>query len=247
MKNTKTALITGSSRGIGKATALRLAEDGFKIIINYKNDSSQKEVRAIARLLQRKKREFLIVQADITKENEVARMILETEDRFGTLDVLVNNAGINKTESFSGFNLDDFNHILDTNLKASVLVTKYALPLLRRSTDPKIIFLSSSNSFIGSNSRLSYVVSKSGVNGITRALALELAPKILVNTVVPGYIETRMTRFSPKALKEKLKKIPCNRLGQPNEVAKLISFLVSNQNTYITGQCIHIDGGMFLS
>ncbi len=243
----KTALITGGVTGIGRAAVLRLSDDGFRVIINYKGSENIEDIHFLNEILKRKDKEYLFIKADITKEIEIKNMINKVIKKFKRLDVLVNNAGINQTQSFQKLKLKDFDKILETNLRGAVLVTKYALPLLRKSKEPKIIFISSINSFLGSISRSSYIVSKSGILGLTKALALELAPKILVNTIVPGYINTQMLKFGREPLNKKIKRIPLKRLGKSEEVAGLVSFLCSSDSSYITGQSIHINGGLFLA
>lgn len=244
----KTALVTGGAEGIGRAVVLRLAEDGYAVVVNYKDAKTRRQAVALGAELKKKKREHLIFRADITKENEVKALFAKIKDKYGLLGALVNNAGINQTESFELLNFNNFDKIIDTNLRGAMLVTKYSLPLLKKSSAPRIIFISSVNSFIGSPHRASYVVSKSGIVGLTRALAVELAPKILVNAVVPGYIDTNMFwKFSRGPLKEKIKRIPLQRLGKPEEVASVVSFLCSHDAPYITGQSIHVNGGLYLN
>lgn len=245
MRYPKVALITGGAGGIGGAITERLAEDGFSVVLNY--NKSEKQAKKIARKLRQQGKHCLPIKADITNETAVTKMIKKTIATFKSLDVLVNNAGINRTQSFEEMTWPDYEELLDTNLRGAIIVTKQALPYLNKSKTAKIIFIASDNAFIGSSRRLAYVVSKSGILGLVKALTLELSPNILVNGIAPGYIETRMTKFSKNELKEKLKKIPLKRLGKPEEVASLVSFLVSDDNTYMTGQVIHINGGLFLS
>lgn len=244
----KTALVTGGVEGIGRAVVLRLVDDGFRIAINYKDAKTKNYAELLAENLRKKNADFMIIKADISQEKQVREMMRIIKNRFGGLDVVVNNAGINQTEIFAKLDLRRFNDVLQTNLFGSVLVTKHALPLLKKSNDPRIIFISSVNSFIGSPHRAAYIVSKSGILGLSRALAAELAPKILVNTVVPGYIDTKMFhKFSRGPVGEKIKKIPLGRIGRPEEVASVVSFLCSQDASYITGQCIHVNGGLYFS
>ena len=143
---------------------------------------------------------------------------------------------------------NEVDHIFNTNFKGAFLITKHALPHLQKSKDARIIFLASTNSFTGSPKRAIYAASKSSLLGLTKTLALELAPNILVNAVVPGYIETRMLiQYSSKPRNEKLKAIPLNRFGKPEDVANAVAFLCSKDSSYITGQCLHVNGGYFLS
>ncbi len=242
----KVALITGSSRGIGKAIVLRLADDGFRVVINY--NKSKVEAFKIAETLKKRKKEFIIVKADVSKEAEVKKMIGIVINKFKSIDVIVNNAGINQNQKLENLKIKDFNKIIDTNLKGNVLVTKYSLPFLKRSKYSRIIFISSTNSFIGSPRKIAYTISKSAILGLAKSLALDLAPKILVNTIVPGYINTEMFRkFDTKTNEHRINQIPIRRLGKPEEVASLVSFLCSSDASYITGQCFHVNGGVFLS
>lgn len=243
----KTALITGASSGIGKAIALRLAADGFRVVINYKDIEGEKHAMFLVKTLSQKT-DAIAVKADIAKEKEVKQMIGVISKNFGSLDVVINNAGINQTKGFEKLTMTDFDSVMSVNLRGAILVSKYSLPLLQKSKSGRLIFISSSSVFIGSRGRVSYAVSKSGIIGLARILALELAPKILVNTVVPGYINTNMfKKFSRGPTGQKIKKIPLGRIGKPEEVAAVVSFLCSGDSSYITGQCIHVNGGLYFS
>lgn len=244
----KTALVTGGARGIGKAIVQELANNDFAVIINY--NKSRKPAAALERLLIKQNKECFFVKADISKRAEVEKMTRAIKRRFKSLDALINNAGIiydKKDQKLENLNWEEYENTLNTNLTGALMTTKSLLPLLKKSRHPRVVFIASSLAFIGSRRRFAYVVSKAGIVGAVRALAMEMAPDILVNAAVPGYIKTRMANFSKKELAEKLKKIPLKRLGTPEETAKLVSFLASPQNTYITGQCIHINGGLFFS
>lgn len=239
-----TALITGGAKGIGRAIVFQLANDGFRVVINY--NKSKKEAFEVADILKQKNKKYFLIKADISKESETKKMIGEISKEFGSLDVLANNAGVIKIQPFRALSLNDLDGIFNTNLRGSILVTKLALPLLEKSSNPRIIFISSTSAFIGSNSQFAYSVSKAGIIGAVRSLALELAPRnILVNAVVPGYINTSMINLVKKQMKARIKKIPLGRIGKPEEVAELVSFLASPRNSYITGQCIHINGGRY--
>jgi len=242
----KTALITGGARGIGRAIVLQLAADGFRVIVNY--NKSKKEALELADILRQKNQDFLVIKADISKEKEAKKMMEVIRKKSKSLDVLVNNAGIIITQPFCNLKLNSFDKIIQTNLRGNILVTKYALPLLKKSNNSKIIFILSSSAFVGSSSQFAYVVSKAGLVGAVRALALELAPAgILVNGVVPGYVNTQMASTVKKQMQAGIKKIPLSRIGESQEVAALVAFLASAKNTYITGQCIHINGARFMA
>lgn len=241
----RVALVTGGSRGIGRAIVLRLSDEGFRVVINY--NESKKEALELTNLLRQKNRGHLLIKADISNEREVKKMMEMVRKECQSLDVLINNAGIIKSQPLGELELKDFDRVIDTNLRGSVLVTKYGLPLLKRSTDSKVIFIVSSSAFVGSGTQFAYTISKAGLVGTIRALALELAPLgILVNGVAPGYIDTQMASSVKNQMKTGIKKIPLGRIGKPEEVAELVAFLASPRNTYITGQCIHINGGRYM-
>ena len=190
----------------------------------------------------------MLVRADVAHESEVREMIRLINAKYGRIDLVINNAGANKTHSISAFNLKDFQNIMNVNLLGSIFVTKYALPLLKRAEDPRIIFVGSMNYFVGSPYRTAYNISKSGLIGLTRSLATELAPKICVNAVIPGYINTEMLKkFSIESPKKRIQKILLGRLGKPDDVANVVSFLCSKDSSYITGQCIHVNGGAYFA
>lgn len=244
MKSGRVALITGASRGIGKAIALQLARDGFTVIINYHH--KDKDLHDTEQGLKDIEASYCLIKADVTRGKDVHRIFKIVKKRFGIIDVVVNNAGLNQTKSFVKLKPDDIDKIINTNLTSVFKITAMAVPLMRLSRSPRIIFISSLNSFVGSINRSVYASSKSGLIGLSRSLAQELAPKFLVNTVVPGYIDTPMLKkFSQEPLSKKVEKIPLRRFGTPKEVAELIAFLASDKSSYITGQCIHINGGVY--
>ncbi len=244
----RTALITGGITGIGRAITSRLARDGFSLAINYKGSEKNSFIRSLRKELEFHNVKYVLIKADISKILEVERMIKIVEKNFGKVDALINNAGINQNQNFSNLDFSNFDKILDVNLRGAVMITKYTLPLFEKALLPRIIFISSVNAFVGSAARVAYTVSKSGLLGLTKALALELAPKVLVNSIVPGYIDTDMfRRFKSENPYTKIKRIPLKRIGLPEDVAGAASFLCSPDSSYITGQCIHVNGGLFLS
>lgn len=243
-----TALITGASTGIGRAIAQRLAEDGFRVLVNYKHSSSDRLALSFASALREKKRECFLIRADVSKESEVKKMMEAVQKKFGILDVVVNNAGINQTKQFNRTRLTDFKDVVDVNLYGGILVVSHALPMLKKAKSPRVIFISSATAFLGSKNRSAYVVSKSALLGLHRALALDLAPQILVNSVVPGYVDTELFRKSNRRpVSEKIARIPLRRIGKPEDIAGAVSFLCSKHASYITGQSIHVNGGLFFT
>lgn len=245
---TKTALITGGVNGIGRAITLRLVKDGFRVIVNYKQFASNKIAQSLATTLKNTGKDYLIIRADISKSAEVKSMIKKIKEKFGSLDVIINNAGINQAKELRHTSDADIKNIISTNLYGGIYVVRAALPLLKKSPSARIIFISSATAFLGSKNRIGYVTSKSAILGLHKALALDLAPHILVNSVVPGYVDTQMFRkFNRKPIADKIKRILVGRIGKPDDIAGVVSFLCSEDASYITGQSIHVNGGLFFT
>lgn len=246
--NQKTVLISGAATGIGRATAMRLARDGFFVCLDYKNESSSKELKSLKKELDSISAKYLPIKADITLDTDVKKMVSLIKKERGALDALINNAAISKIQSIAKFQLDEWDEVLRTNLTSAALLTKECLPLLKKTKTPRIIFIGSMGFFKGSAGRLAYTVSKGGVLGLCRSLAHELAPKFLVNAIIPGYINTDMLhKFRVEPTDSQLKRILLKRYGEPEDVAGAVSFLCSKDASYITGQSIHINGGAYLS
>lgn len=248
LKTRPVALVTGGTRGIGKAIVEQLLQDGFFVIINYREESEN--TKKIRLTLQKKSPHLYFFKADIADEKTIKTIFRKIKKEIKTLDVIVNNAGIinEKDETLENISLPKLHKIINTNIFGSIHILKEALSLIKKSSRGRIIFINSAISFVGSKNQFGYALSKTAAVGIVRALTLELAPwNICVNAIVPGSIRTRMIRQTGIALQEKLKKIPLGRLGEPKEVANLVSFLCSTKSNYITGQHIHINGGRFFS
>lgn len=250
----KVALVTGGGRGIGQAIVEELSRRGFIVVFNQRsvpagvNESRVKKTAKGELLLLRKG--VYWAQVDVAKESEVQAFADRIGKKFGRLDAVINNAGIidtSKDETLETLDEENFRDSMTTNFFGSVSVTRHCLPWLRKSGSAKVLYVLSSLTFTGSKRRFSYVTSKSALLGLVRALAIELSPDILVNGVVPGYIQTRMAKFTKEELANRLSRIPRGRLGTPEEVAKIVGFLASDDNTYITGQCLHIDGGLYMA
>jgi 3-oxoacyl-[acyl-carrier protein] reductase len=240
----KTAIITGASRGIGKAVAQIFSENGAFVGINYnKNDKKAKET---INQIKNKGGKAILLKGDISKPNDVKSVVKKFVSETKKLDILVNNAGIYKRNSFEDISNDKWNEILQTNLTGSFYMCKQAISFMKPGS--KIIFISSQLAFKGTNHGADYASSKAGMNGLMRSLALELArKKINVNAVAPGTIDTDLiSNYSEKIRKQRIKEIPLNRLGTPDDIAKTCLFLASDLSDYITGETINVNGGLYI-
>ncbi|MDD4363573.1 MAG: 3-oxoacyl-[acyl-carrier-protein] reductase [Atribacterota bacterium] len=240
----KTALITGGVRGIGKAIALRLAESGANIVVNYiKNEEA---ARLTAKEISDLGRNCITVQGDVSIPEEAQRIIQASLDVYKTLDILVNNAGITRDYLLIRMKEKDFSQVISTNLLGTFYCTKYASKFMMKAHYGKIINLSSVVGIAGNFGQANYAAAKAGIIGFTKSAAKELgARNITVNAIAPGFIKTDMTDSLTEEQKEKiLTRISLGRFGLPKEVANMVNFLVSNEADYITGQVFRIDGGM---
>ncbi len=242
----KNALVTGSSRGIGRAIALKLGKLGANVAINYAgNEAKAQEVIDELEALGVK---AIKIQADVSQEKEVKRMVKETIDAFGSLEILVNNAGITRDNLLMRMKEADFQEVIDTNLKGAFLCTKAVSRQMMRQRYGRIINVASIVGVSGNPGQANYVAAKAGVIGLTKSNAQELASRnILVNAVAPGFISTDMTEELTDEQKEAIfERIPLKKLGEPEDVANVVAFLASDEAKYITGQTIHVDGGMVM-
>jgi len=243
----KVAVVTGGSRGIGKSISLKLAELGSTVVINYvKNDSYALEV---AQEIEKMGKSALLVKKDVSKINEAEELIEEVYRKFNSIDILVNNAGITKDTLFLRMTEEDFDKVLNTNLKGTFNVTKAAVKYMVKKRYGRIINISSIVGIYGNVGQANYAAAKAGIIGFTKSLAKELGSRgITVNAVAPGFIKTDMTiPLIEKETEEKIKEnIPLRRIGLPEDVASLVAFLASDEASYITGQVIAIDGGLTL-
>lgn len=242
----KVALITGGSRGIGRATALLLAEQGADIVINYAgNKKAADEVCEAVKSIGRK---VLAIQADVSKSDDVQKMVDEVVKEFSRIDILVNNAGITKDGLLMRMKDEDWSSVIDINLTGVYNCSKAVTKPMMKQRSGSIINMSSVVGVNGNVGQANYAAAKAGIIGFSKALAKELASRnIRVNAIAPGFIATDMTTdLSDKVKEEMLKTIPLNSLGTAEDVAQAVLFLASDASKYITGQTLHVDGGMVM-
>ena len=241
----KVAVVTGSSRGIGKAAALALAEQGGKIVVNYARSSEAAD--AVVAQIEGMGGEAIALQADVSKADEVDALIKATMDKFGRIDVLVNNAGITRDTLLLRMKPEDWQAVIDLNLTGVFLCTRAVSKIMLKQRSGRIVNISSVAGLMGNPGQANYSAAKAGVIGFTKTIAKELAPRgVTANVVAPGFIATDMTG-DLKNTEEILKYIPLARYGQPEEVAGLIRFLATDPAAaYITGQVMNVDGGMVM-
>ena len=246
MLKDKVAIVTGGTRGIGRAIALKLADKGANIVINYRN--SDKEAEELKAILEGKGVKVLTVKCDISNFEDSKNLMDKCKEVFGKIDILVNNAGITKDTLIMRMKEEDFDNVIDVNLKGTFNCAKHASAIMLKQRFGKIINMTSVVGIAGNAGQVNYAASKAGVIGLTKSLAKELGSRgITVNAVAPGFINTDMTAsLSEKVKEEASKNIPLKRLGDPEDVANLVGFLASDAANYITGQVINVDGGMVM-
>lgn len=240
----KTVIITGGARGIGKAAALKLASLGANLVINYLgNDKAASETEEACKQLGA---EILLIKGDVASAEQCEKIAAAALERFGRIDVLINNAGITRDGLLMRMEEKDFDSVINTNLKGTFLMTKAVSRQMLKQRYGRIINMASVVGITGNQGQANYSASKAGVIGLTKSFALEVAAKgITVNAVAPGFIETDMTDAMTDAAIEAAKAlIPAKRMGSPEDVAEVIAFLASEQSGYITGQTVCLDGGM---
>ncbi|HEH8201189.1 TPA: 3-oxoacyl-[acyl-carrier-protein] reductase [Staphylococcus aureus] len=243
---TKSALVTGASRGIGRSIALQLAEEGFNVAVNYAG--SKEKAEAVVEEIKAKGVDSFAIQANVADADKVKAMIKEVVSQFGSLDVLVNNAGITRDNLLMRMKEQEWDDVIDTNLKGVFNCIQKATPQMLRQRSGAIINLSSVVGAVGNPGQANYVATKAGVIGLTKSAARELASRgITVNAVAPGFIVSDMTDALSDELKEQmLTQIPLARFGQDTDIANTVAFLASDKAKYITGQTIHVNGGMYM-
>lgn len=242
----KVALVTGASRGIGRAVAIRLAKSGAKIAVNYAgNQAAAEEVKQI---IEQNGGKAILVQADISNAESVDAMVATVMEAFGRIDILVNNAGITRDTLLMRMKEADWNAVIQTNLTGVFYVTKAISKIMMKQRSGKIVNMSSVVGLMGNAGQANYAAAKAGVIGFTKSMAKELAARnITVNAIAPGFIATDMTAVLSDKVKEDLAtKIPMGRLGEADDIASAVLFLVSDSASYITGQTLNVDGGMVM-
>ena len=242
----KVAFITGGTRGIGKQIAITLANEGYDIAINYRQEN--KELEETRNEIKKNNVKCLAVKGNIAKFEDTKSMATKIIEEFGKIDILVNNAGITKDMLLMRMKPEDFKNVIDVNLIGTFNVTKNVIPYMMKKREGKIINISSVVGISGNAGQTNYSSSKAGIIGFTKSLAKEVGSRnILVNAVAPGFIKTQMTDILKEEVKNEISnKIPLKRMGTAEEVAKLIYFLGTEDSSYITGQVINIDGGMVM-
>jgi len=239
----KVALVTGASRGLGKAIALQLAKEGAQVVVNYAK--SAEKAREVVDAIQSAGGNALTMQTDVSNFEEVEKMVDAIYEKFGRIDILVNNAGVNRDELLISMEKEDWNKVISTNLGGLFHCTKSVAKYMMLQKHGRIINISSIAGERGGRGQSNYAASKGGVNAFTRSVAMELAPKkITVNAVAPGVFETEMSSTVIRRAKDHiLNSIALKRFGQAEEVAKVVAFLASDDSSYITGEIIRVDGG----
>ena len=242
----KTALVTGASRGIGRATAIELAKAGAKVAVNYAGNRAAAE--EVVAQIQAAGGQVFMVQADVGDAAAVDAMVKSVVEQFGSIDILVNNAGITRDNLIMRMKEEDWDAVIHTNLKGIFNCTKVVTKLMMKQRYGRIVSMTSVVGVMGNAGQSNYAAAKAGVIGFTKSMAKELASRnITVNAVAPGYISTDMTADLPDQAKADLQsQIPLQRLGNPADVASAVLFLVSPGADYITGQTLHVDGGMVM-
>ncbi len=245
MDEKKVAFITGGTRGIGKAIAKIFSDNGYNLVINYVSEKT--DLKKLEDDL-KNDNEILFVRANVGEFDSAENAVKKAIEKFGKIDVLVNNAGITRDNLIMRMKEEEFDQVINTNLKGTFNVTKSVVPYMMKKRSGRIVNISSVVGVSGNAGQCNYAASKAGIIGFTKSLAKELASRnILANAVAPGFIDTDMTECLNDTVKENINnQIPLKRMGTPEEIAKAVYFLGSSDNTYITGQVLNIDGGMLI-
>ncbi len=242
----KVALVTGASRGIGREIAIELAKNGANVAVNY--SGSKERAEEVAQAVKDLGRDAFVVQANVAESDQVQSMIKGTLAHFGKIDLLINNAGVTRDNLLMRMKEDEWDDVMNINLKGVFLTTKAVSRSMMKQRSGRIINISSIVGVIGNPGQANYVASKAGVIGLTKTAAKELSSRgITVNAIAPGFIETDMTDQLTDDIQNKMKnQIPLARFGQPEDIARVVVFLSSDDASYMTGQTLHVDGGMVM-
>lgn len=242
----KTAIITGASKGIGAETARRLNELGYNLVLNYRNSTASMD--ELIKSFVNKDTINLTVQCDISNFEDAKNLIETAFENFKTVDVLINNAGVTRDNLLAMMTEEEFDSVIDTNLKGTFNCCKHIAKKMMKQKYGRIINISSVVGIMGNAGQVNYAASKAGIIGMTKSMARELARKnVLVNAIAPGFIQTEMTDKIPEEIKaEMMKSIPLQRLGSPSDIADAVEFLISEKSSYITGQILSVNGGFYM-
>lgn len=246
MAENDVALVTGASRGIGRAIALRLAKDGFDVAVNFLN--KQDEAKKVMTAIKGFGRDSQVYQTDVANYESVQRMVEEIREDLGRVSILINNAGFYQRSNFLNLTLEDWQRTIDVNLTGCFNCAKAVVSEMKERKKGNIVNISSMLSFKGTSHGAHYATSKAGLTAFTKSLALELSPHgIRVNAVAPGAIETEIIAYdTPEMRQKRIEATPVRKVGQPEEIASVVSFLVSEEASYITGETIHANGGYLM-
>ena len=242
----KIAVVTGASRGIGRAIAIKLAAEGATVIVNY--NGSEEKAKEVKQEIEISGGNAAIYQCDVSDYGKCETFIQDIIKEYGKIDILVNNAGITKDGLLMKMSEEDFDKVISTNLKGAFNTTRFVSRQMLKQREGRIINMSSVVGVTGNAGQVNYAASKAGIIGLTKSAARELASRgVTVNAVAPGFIETDMTEVLPEKVKEaSIGQIPLGKFGQPEQVAAAVAFLASEEGGYITGQVLHVDGGMVM-
>ncbi len=242
----RVAFITGATRGIGKQIAITLAKSGCNIAVNYRTEND--DLKSIKQEIESNNVKFFAVQGDVSNYEDCERCVKEIIAEFGQIDILVNNAGITRDTLLIRMKKEDFEQVINVNLIGTFNVTKNVIPYMLKARSGRIVNISSVVGISGNAGQTNYAASKAGIIGFTKSLAKEVASRgVLVNAVAPGFIQTQMTEVLKDEVKEEIAKtIPLKRMGTAQDVANVVKFLTSEDSSYVTGQVLHVDGGMLM-
>ncbi|HUU49341.1 MAG TPA: 3-oxoacyl-[acyl-carrier-protein] reductase [Nitrospinota bacterium] len=241
----KVALVTGGARGIGRSIAIKLAKEGAHIVISDINLNGALDT---AKVIEEQGKESIAVEGNVSIFSDVEAMVKQAIDKFGRIDILINNAGVTKDSLLIRMKKEDWDFVLNVNLTGTFNCSKAVAKYMMKQKTGNVVNISSVVGVMGNVGQVNYASSKAGVIGLTKSMARELAPRgIRVNAIAPGFIDTEMTRsLSEEARNRLVTQIPLTRLGTPDDVANCVNFLVSDDADYITGQVIHVNGGMLM-